>query len=207
MEALWEKMSEYHDQKPTPCKYNNMKLSMFINPEKPRAKMAKLKGRGAEVKALIPALLSVWKQYYMVDGVQQHEEIALALESSARVDEILDDHKTDYKLPGPVAAEFETHIWIFLIMQNSLAMHFSGLGDMLFDIIPKSHYLAHIGLFAKYLNPRLGWCYAGEDFMHTVQTIGATAAIGNRPVKCGSKLFQKYSAGLSCDMMRFERSM
>ena len=101
-----------------------MKLSMFTNPEKPRAKMAKLKGRGAEVKALIPALLSVWKQYYMVDGVQQHEEIALALESSARVDEILDDHKTDYKLPGPVAAEFETHIWIFLIMQNSLAMHF-----------------------------------------------------------------------------------
>ena len=180
---------------------------MFINPEKPRAKMAKLKGRGAEVKALIPALLSVWKQYYMVDGVQQHEEIALALESSARVDEILDDHKTDYKLPGPVAAELEAHIWIFLIVQNSWAIHFSGFGDMLFDITPKSHYLAHIGLFAKYLNPRLGWCYAGEDFMHTVKTIGATAAIGNRPVKCGSKLFQKYSAGLNCDMMRFERSM
>ena len=90
-------------------------------------------------------------------------------------------------------------------MQNSLAMHFSSLGDMLFDITPKSHYLAHIGLFAKYLNPRLGWCYAGEDFMHTVRTLGARAAVGNAPAKCGAKLFDRYAAGLGFDMMKFER--
>ena len=83
---------------------------MSTNLDKPRAKMVKLKGRGAAIKALIPALLSVWKQHYMVGSVQQHEEIALALECSVRIDDILDERKTDFKLPGPVAAEFETNI-------------------------------------------------------------------------------------------------
>ena len=177
---------------------------MFTNPEKPYAKMPKLKGRGAEVKALIPALHWVWTTQYHQAGDQQHEEIALGFQCSARLDEILIENKDEFKLSGEVAAEFEACVWVFLLMQNSLAMHYSGLGLLLFDITPKSHYLAHIGLSAKFLNPRLGWCYAGEDFMHTVKTLGSAAAIGNSPSMVGRKLVSKYKVGLIIDMLRYE---
>jgi hypothetical protein len=204
LEAVWARVNEYYKAYPSPYRYSNMKLSMFINPERPYHKMAKLKGRGAEVKALMPALLWVWTRYYMVPGNQQHEEIKLGLQCSSRIDEILEENKEEYKLNDVVAKEFEFNVWVFLLMQNSLAMFYSALGFFIFDITPKSHYLAHIGLFAKYLNPRLGWCYAGEDFMHVVKTLGASSAIGNRAARVNIKQMQKYSTGLFFDIMRYE---
>ena len=39
--------------------FQNMKLSMFCNKENPKSDFPRLKGRAAEVKSLIPALLSI----------------------------------------------------------------------------------------------------------------------------------------------------
>jgi len=205
LEVVWKWLEAYWKVNPNPCRYNNMKLSMFTDPGQPRKKMVKLKGRGAEVKALIPALLWVWVNHVHVSGDPQHEAIKLGLFCSSRADEILDDHKEDFRLPDTKAQEFETNIWVFLLMQNALGLHFSELGEMLFDITPKSHYLAHIALFAKHLNPRLGWCYAGEDFMHTIKVLGSSAAVGNTASMAGCKLMRKYVYGLTLDVQRFEK--
>ena len=67
----------------------------------------------------------------------------------------------------------------------------------LFNFTIKSHYLAHIALSSRYINPRLAWCYAGEDFMQKVKTIVASTQRGTQCHLVSKKAMQKYCQGLA----------
>ena len=65
-----------------------------------------------------------------------------------------------------------------------------------FRITIKSHFLAHIGLNARYMNPRLGFCFAGEDYMAKIKLITGISARGNNVYQVSSKTVEKYSRGM-----------
>ena len=50
-------------------------------------------------------------------------------------------------------------------------------------IVPKHHYFIHIALQAAYLNPRLGWNYADEDFMSVLKAMGESCSAGTAPTQ------------------------
>ena len=85
---------------------------------------------------------------------------------------------------------------------NSLQQHYKGFGLSLFNITPKNHYLAHICLAAKYINPRRAWCYAGEDMMKHIRRMGAAAARGNNPKQAGVKMMTGYIYALGFDLCK-----
>ena len=196
LNIVWQSLERYYKAHPSPHRYNNLKVSMFCpDPDSPFKKMAKLKGRGAEIKVLVPALHVVWQEF-MTKGNPQHEEIKQGLFFSATMDQILDAHKFVPRLPDFKAREFEHAIWGFLTVQNSLGSFYPAEGCKLFDITPKSHYLAHLGLMARFINPRLGICFAGEDFMGKVKMITASSARANTVYKVTTKTACKYRFGL-----------
>ena len=63
MEMLWGLIQEYYSEHSVSTQYSNLSLSSFCNPDKPRAKHPKLKGRGAEVKHLVKPLWVIWNKY------------------------------------------------------------------------------------------------------------------------------------------------
>eukprot|EP00969_Alexandrium_andersonii_P365303 15465925-Alexandrium_andersonii.AAC.1 len=60
----------------------------------------------------------------------------------------------------------------------------------------KFHYVLHVGNIAAYCNPRLSWCYSGEDLMQKVKTLVAASNRGTAAHKVMGKVLQKYAFGL-----------
>ena len=151
----------------------------------------KLKGRAAENRHLTPALLHVWETYMSNDN-RQHREVRLGLKLSWQLEEILNANADEAVLPTAAADEFERTTFDFLAIYTSLAnFHMDG-GSMLFNITIKSHYLLHCGLQARYLNPRLSWCYAGEDMMSKMKDLCSTCLRGNAARQATVKALAKY---------------
>ena len=64
-----------------------------------------LKGRAAEMRHF-PAALSHLLSLYMDHGDTMHQQMKLGLDMSVEMENILDRHKTAYKLPEPDATTF-----------------------------------------------------------------------------------------------------
>ena len=179
--------------------YGRILLQMFINPAEPYDHYPMLKGRAAEVRHLAGAILFAWEQI-MSTGDAIHKLVRLGLRRSWRIVTLLDEYPREPKLPPVAAAEFEDCVFVFLGAFTALAQHYMtlpiGQRLKLFNITIKAHYLAHAGLLAKYQNPRLGWCYSGEDYMKHMKLVTAASSRGNKPWDVTDKVLERIARGL-----------
>ena len=172
---------------------------MFCDPKEPRKTFPRLKGKAAEIKHLVPALLWAWRKV-MVAGDDVHMQVEVLLQCSAFMDECMDLHKDADVMPADVSEKFKQAGFALNACMNSLHSYYrdrGALSEFLFNIVPKNHYLAHIALAAAYLNPRMAACYMGEDMMHQMRRLSAGCVKGNGPTKAGNKLVAWYAHGLS----------
>lgn len=184
-----------------------MKMSMFLNKEEPHEHMPKLKGRAIEVRNLIPALASVWTEYMDASKPIQHA-VLHGLRCSARMDAILEEYRDFDVLPTAAAHEFMQCSFGYAQSQTACAGHYGTKdGLYVFDITIKTHYTLHQGMTAGDLNPRLSWNFAGEDFMHKIKILLATATHGNDASTSLVKCMQQYEVALYHQFAEFERRL
>ena len=191
-------VKDYYSAHNTPTQYTNLSPSMFTTESEPTARMPKLKGRAAEVRYLNHPLLLVWR-LHMDRANVQHVQIEVALQASCDMEDILNEYSDDIRLPPPHDEQFKSSCFVYLVCSNALGYYYSEVcvpRKMLFDIVPKSHQLAHCGLRAMFLNSRLCWCYAGEDFMNMCKRVTARCLRGNKGAQSTEKLCGMYRMGL-----------
>lgn len=164
MQALWTMIEAEYKARGDREGYSYIRLSMFCFSRNPNTKYPKLKGRAVEIKSLGPVLLIIWKRL-MDRTCDVHQNIKIVLKKSVRMDEILSQHKADVTLPRNVSAEFEAACFDYLLAYDHLASYFLACVPVkrLFNKTMKCHYLAHIGMTVRDINPRQLWCYRGED--------------------------------------------
>jgi hypothetical protein len=173
-----------------------MKVSMYAA----EGEFPKLKGKAAEVRHLGPALLQVFRAN--CDNTQRsHRQCLMALQYSVRMEQLVDENASVYVWPAAVAEEFASAAHNLLALQTALAQHYHPQGVLLFSTTIKSHYLLHVAMLSRHLNPRLAWCYAGEDLMHRVRVLVSAAQRGTGPALVPSKVLRKYLWGLSYDLV------
>ena len=168
---------------------------MFTDPNNPFKAFPKLKGRGAEIKHLVPALLFAWKEFMTLED-PMHVAVRVGLEMSSQIDQVLESAVDCYKLEGPMLDAYQGAIFVFLAVQNQLCVHWCSRGVKLFNITFKSHILAHSAFQAAYYNPRLGWTFRGEDFMQVMKRIAASSSFGTPLRKRAYNTMEKYSRGM-----------
>ena len=165
------------------------------NPRDIDKEMPNMKGRAAEVKHLIPAFAEVWK-IFMNRGDDGHKAVLQGLQASHKMDTILDSYppKLWTKLPADEQQTFEKAGWIYLQAQNYLALTYNAppFSLQLFNVTPKTHYLAHILLLSREYNPRLGWCYSGEHLMSKFKFLESSCVKGFSPESGGELFIMKY---------------
>ena len=173
---------------PVRFKYWN-RLSMF---EK-KSKYPKLRGKAAEIKYLAEPLLHVWQKYYRSQlGV--HRDILLYLKLNAQVEEQLIANKELTSFPDEQAAMFENGVTSMLLLLTRIAEHF--LDEKLFNITQKAHFMQHTALLVKHLNPRLLWCFMGEDMQQRMSSLAKACVKGQRPGQTIFKMFARYRLAL-----------
>ena len=198
VEKVFERLQAYWQAHPSTSttKYQQLSIAMFCKTRTPYAQFPKLRGRAAEVKSLGPALLHVWSES-MNPASTQHRQIRLLLKTSCRLEDMLDEHRELVCYPEPIAREFEGHTWSYCRLLNALSADFASSGQRLFDLTIKAHMLIHCARQSRNLNPRMTWCYSGEDFMHKIRTLAGSCLVGTKPWKYGTKFVKQYLVGLA----------
>ena len=116
---------------------------------------------------------------------------------------IIDEYPTTMVRFSAVDYEKFKHMTnVYLKLYAALAKHFMDSGLLLFDLTIKSHYLAHVMRQAEWLNPRLSWTFAGEDFMQIMKVLAQACVKGTIAPKVAAKLLFKYRVTLE---LRFKK--
>jgi hypothetical protein len=165
------------------------------------SKFPYLKGKAAELRHFGKALQYAFSKYMIPDN-KQHKEVKLMLDICNSIEAVLDKHATSYRLPDGDAKMFEQACWDFVALDTALANFYHPQHILLFNFTPKFHYILHIGLVSRYINPRLGWCYSGEDFMQKIKQIVQASHSGAGPQTVVSKAILKYVQGLSLSFVK-----
>lgn len=177
----------------TKYKYNELRLTMFMGAG---GSFPQLKGRAAEVKGLAHPLCKCVEDF-LDDGSQVHKWMKKLMLAIVQIEEILTLHCDEYVLPADVAREFLAGCDAIVKLNTALGKHFHDRGDLLFNHTIKFHYLQHVGLIAAYINPRLAWCYSGEDLLQRVRSIARSSQHGTKQGGVPPKVMRKYAQGLS----------
>ena len=154
----------------------------------------KLKGKAAEVRDLGPPLLALWREGMLAHDVK-HIAILSALEASCRMDAILRHNKACYCLPEGAAQEFMEQACVYV--QNQIIVHNHG-GDRLFNLTFKHHQVLHCAHNAKYINPRLTWCFMGEDFMKLTKKVAGPSTKGTKHKDVHKKVLRRLLRVMDC---------
>jgi hypothetical protein len=199
LEVVFAELQQvWRELKPT-SRFGQLHLSMFTNPKSPLADFPRLKGRAAEIRGMGPALHRVWSQHMIPDNIQ-HKQIQLLLKLGCKMEDMLDEHRELACFPEDIAGPFENFAWGYVRLFSALAAYYNGLGQFQFNVTIKSHMIVHAAQGSRNLNPRKGWCYGGEDFMHKARVLIASCLKGTPVWKYGKKFVKKYSAGLAMRM-------
>ena len=183
LEKVWAKVVDYYRRTKSRSRYGILRMTMFKNGP---GGYPKLKGKAAEVKHLTPALLEIWAEAMKRDDTV-HIAVHTCLKASVRLDQILEEH-TDFTLPEEVANEFVHNAFLY-VQHNSLLANAHKLP--LFNVTVKLHYMLHGARNAKFLNPRMSWCFQGEDYMQHMRVLAHSCLRGNPMHQAQSKLLDK----------------
>ena len=200
--AVWTDIKQLYKELRSSCRLTNMKIPMFCigyHPSEAGAAMPKLKIRANQARHLNAVMARVWSKYYNADDVH-HVMILMAMQASCRTEQILDDNADSFRWPEEVADEYIDQTFQYLMLFSALGSHYNGIGWLLFDVTVKTHYLAHAALHSRWLNPRLGWCYGGEDFMHRMQRPISACSAGNQPAKLVHKVMDRYRYAIHLEL-------
>ena len=189
LNTLWDAIDLYYRTNKVACRYSCMKWNMFAGP---KDGYPRLKGKAAEVRRIGYVLAHIWQQCMNV-GDEIHVLINGGLQTSLRMEEIMDEYAHAYRFPPDIADEFMKSTITYVQIQMKLANLY---GERLFLITMKHHYLIHISHRSKFINPRLGWCFMGEDFMHHLRQLALSCMIGTKRYKVSGKIAKKISIAL-----------
>ena len=120
------------------------------------------------------------------------------------MNDLIDENpSTNYKFNDEDFAKFQNMTWVYLRLYGALAKTYMEQGKLLFDITIKCHYLAHVMLQSRWLNPRLSWTFAGEDFMHIMKVLAQACVKGVESSQVAAKMLMKYRVTLE---LRFKKA-
>ena len=164
-------------------------MGSFCNASKPHAHYTILKGKGAEVKDLLPAVCKIWRErardFAKFDAVDNTMQALLAMQN------ILRSHSEEVILPLSAAKQVEEHVDAFLTGYQQLAYEVERDGELLWNFPSKFHWLHHMSRKARFLNPRKTNTFLDEDFVGKVKVLAHSTAPGTELHAMLPKMFDR----------------
>ena len=202
LDWLWAEIQRHYKNLRLPSQFRYLnRISMFY---RERNNSLGLRGKAAEIRSLAEPLLLVWADK-MTAAIESHRKIHLLLKLNLRLEQLLVDNKFESTFSDANAAVFRDAMNGFCLIQEQLSQHFCDNSPRMFNLTEKSHFLQHLALEAHCLNPRLIWCFAGEDAQRRVQRLSAACVKGQRPGQAEVKMCHRYRLALHLQFCKHGR--
>ena len=192
LQTCWAFLKNYFktNRTPTPFRYLT-KLSMFIR----TGKFPKLRGKASEIRHFGKPLLALWDQFSN-PRISLHKQIRLMLKHNVHLENMISLYKDDFAFAAGPAQEFEQTTENMLLLLTQIADHFVDEGIKIFDLTSKTHFLQELAILSRSMNPKVVWCFMGEDQMQRMQQVAKACVRGNRVDQQTAKLARHYRLGL-----------
>ena len=194
MEQVWDAVSKCYADMRVDCQFSNLTLGSFCNPLRPIDSYPRLKGKGAEIKCLVGPLLHVYSGHTR-HGNRIDTLVVAALRNQYDLQRTLSDNAYEPFLPEADALLVMERVEDFLRDYSLLANAADEGGLLLFNVVPKHHWLWHFGYKAWFLNPRKGNCCLDEDYVGVVKDIVQSCTHGTPVQKTPCSVMEKLRWG------------
>ena len=194
IERIWGEIHADYKANRVPTQMSNLKLKSFHNPQKIADEYPRLKAKAAETKDLVAPLCRVWERH-MDARDNDHIRIRNMLRKLVELQGILHDHSHLPLLPDDDAHRFRGLIRGFLKDYSLLANSADREQVLLFSVVPKHHWLWHLGERALLINPRKSCCLLDEDYVGHFKLLVAACAHGNAAHNIQFKVAEQYRYG------------
>ena len=208
---LWSEILDEYGNDPPIKQYTTLTLNSFTDPAKPRGQYPRLKGSAAEVKWIMGPITQAWIKYKRA-GNRFDNRVLASLKASLEIRRLIDEASHDAFMELPNVIVFREKISDFLNLHVWLANEVDKpvpaadslfvAGDKLFAVIPKSHWMWHLGWRAMWLSPRRGACYAGEDFQRLTKNLARSSTAGCATHLVPKKMSTKYRWAVHFEVIR-----
>ena len=118
------------------------------------------------------------------------------LKHNVHLESMISLYKDDFAFAAGPAQEFEQTTENMLLLLTQIADHFVDEGIKIFDLTSKTHFLQELAILSRSMNPKVVWCFMGEDQMQRMQQVAKACVRGNRVDQQTAKLAHHYRLGL-----------
>ena len=195
LERVWNLVSDFYRRFAVPCQFSNLTLNSFTDPHQPKKDYPKLKGRGGEVKHLVPALLYAWEEC-MHSEIPEHGLVRDVLRAQVRIQELIDEDADMLFMEPAKSRELRTVVDRMLHLYCTLAAGADASGELLWNVVPKFHWAWHLAHRSQYVHPRRGACLLDEDWIGRIKDVAKSCTSSTPLHKVPHTLATKYHWGM-----------
>lgn len=138
-------------------------------------------------------MLHIW-ELHQNQNLQSHKQVHVYLKLNMELENMLQEYWEDMTFEPTVADKFEHTMTTMFLVLTGLAKYF--VEETLFCITQKTHFLQHTSMLARYLSPRLTWCFTGEDLQKRISHLCKACLKGQKPSMSVLKLISLHRLGL-----------
>ena len=199
---VWGEVGEIYKARLTTSQFSLLSLNSFCDPRSPHADFPLLKGKGAEIRHVMPILWTIWRKHMKPD-TEYDRHVERVLKHICKFYELLEYKNADGHYPFRLPAEVST---ILIKSVDDLLTHYTHLAFvsvsadrkvMRWAVVPKHHYFWHLARESADINTRFTWCYANEDFVGKMAVIGTSTRHGLPAAYRSKAISGKYALGLA----------
>ena len=188
--VLFTQIQVHYSQQECKNRLTNLRLSVFTDPAKPWQKNPVLDCKGAESRHLLLALIPVIQSAFADTMEDCESNMLIAATSLEKLVKLWDDMDI-----CPTPSEYEKGLALagsFLKSYQWLNLWSLEKDRKSFHIVPKHHSFLHLVWNSKHLNPKLQWCFRGEDFVGQISRLTHSISMGVSSTRLSCKVANKY---------------
>jgi hypothetical protein len=185
---LWVIIRALYASSRSASRLGRLDLTMFTNPNRPRAEYPCLKVKAAEARHLLPIVAELCRRFST--GTGRDAARVVCAEGFVRFSELCAAGGPHLSLGDANAARAALASALLSYMRlsaNAAANH-----QLLYNIPNKFHFLAHIADQVRWLNPQLVWTYQLENLIGRAKKVAERCKPGTAPLKLPRSFMLRY---------------
>lgn len=185
---IFDEIQELYTALQPSSRLTNLKIGMFTDESRHWLETPFLNAKASECKWLLPCLAVISQQ--ACTGSESDRRRTAALAAMSKYVNLLDVagfFLTDQQADDALALTHEFLGHYHWLNQWALAEQRPE-----WHIVTKFHFFQHMSEEAKYLNPRVHWCFKSEDYVGKISKLAHSICFGVRSTHMSLKLAEKY---------------
>ena len=187
----------------TPTRLSYLQRSLWTDVRAPHVDPPIMTTKAAENRQLVRPMVSMC-QHYNTGSNRDNARLRAAV-ALARFQDILNNGGTF--LTDDEHRLLMAEAWSFGHFYHQLNAHATNLDIKDFHIVNKFHFMLHLAMQAKHINPHLLWTYGYEDLVGRMKRLAMASKASLKPHLLTKTIFLKYRKVLSLTLEKAEADL